>query len=108
MFRVALALVVLVFLPTSPAWAWGRGHKLIRAWAVARLPAEQKKWLGDSHLQRLCTVYSSIQDEFAGGGPSRGSLLEPHHPRASSQSRSGGPATRRRRNHHPPRLRLRR
>jgi hypothetical protein len=52
---------------TRDAWAWGRGHRLIRSWAVARLPDWQIQLLDDVHWKRLLTDYLSLQDRHAGG-----------------------------------------
>ena len=51
----------------SVADAWGRGHKLIRTWAVDHLPEWQCKAIGPKHIKALCNNYSSLQDAFAGG-----------------------------------------
>ena len=48
-------------------FAWGRGHRLIRLWAVMHLPAWQTERIGAEHLGRLCSDYTSLQDKHAGG-----------------------------------------
>ncbi len=52
---------------STEAFAWGRGHRLIRLWAVARLPQWQRDLLGAQALDRLCKDYTSLQDKHAGG-----------------------------------------
>lgn len=47
--------------------AWGKGHRLIRLWAVARLPQWQRELVGQQALDRLCKEYTSLQDKHAGG-----------------------------------------
>lgn len=49
------------------AEAWGKGHRLIRLWAVSRLHDWQREWIGQEHLDRLCREYTSLQDQHAGG-----------------------------------------
>ncbi|MCC9604995.1 NPCBM/NEW2 domain-containing protein [Blastopirellula sp. JC732] len=49
------------------AYGWGRGHKLIRSWAVASLPDWQKELLAEEHWERLRSDYTSLQDRHAGG-----------------------------------------
>jgi hypothetical protein len=51
----------------SDALAWGRGHRLIRLWALERLPAAAREFIGQPHLTRLCSDYLSLQDRHAGG-----------------------------------------
>ena len=63
---ILIALVAALGVP-QPVHAWGRGHRLIRLWAVARLPAWQRDLLGKKHLERLCRDYTSLQDRHAGG-----------------------------------------
>jgi hypothetical protein len=61
--------LILIVVPAVPVWSWSqRGHALIRTWAVSRLPAEQKEWIGRPHLARLCREYIAIQDQFDGEG----------------------------------------
>ncbi len=60
-------LVLLLLLPLDDALAWGQGHRLIREWAVARLPAWQREAVGARQLQSLCVDYKSLQDRHAGG-----------------------------------------
>ena len=47
--------------------AWGKGHRLIRLWAVSRLPQWQRQLVGQQSLDRLCQEYTSLQDKHAGG-----------------------------------------
>ena len=63
------SLLVALILITSPkhAFSWGKGHRLIRRWAVARLPKWQRDLLGPMALARLCKEYTSLQDKHAGG-----------------------------------------
>lgn len=63
----ALLTMVILLVPAQPVWAWGKGHRLIRLWAVARLPEWQREWVGQEHLDRLCRDYTSLQDRHAGG-----------------------------------------
>ncbi len=67
--RIVIILLSLGFLLTSSQtlWAWGKGHRLIRLWAVARLPDWQKEYIGNENLDRLCSEYTSLQDKHAGG-----------------------------------------
>ncbi|MEQ9408833.1 MAG: NPCBM/NEW2 domain-containing protein [Fuerstiella sp.] len=62
---------VLVLLITTTlsgsALGWGRGHRLIRLWAVAHLPPWQRTLIGQGSLDRLCRDYTSLQDRHAGG-----------------------------------------
>ena len=51
----------------SDAFAWGKGHRLIRLWAVARLPHWQRTLVGNKALDRLSKDYTSLQDKHAGG-----------------------------------------
>lgn len=60
-------LLLSVLCHTSDARAWGPGHRLIRLWAVARLPEAQRELIGEQHLARLCSEYTSLQDRHAGG-----------------------------------------
>ena len=34
--------------------AWSKGHRLIRLWAVSRLPQWQRQLVGQQSLDRLC------------------------------------------------------
>lgn len=61
-----LVLLVVVSWPLE-AYAWGKGHRLIRLWAVARLPQWQRHLVGQQSLDRLCKEYTSLQDRHAGG-----------------------------------------
>ena len=62
-------LLVVLTLTASPqhAFSWSKGHRLIRLWAVARLPKWQRDLLGSRALSRLCKEYTSLQDRHAGG-----------------------------------------
>ena len=60
---VALACVAF----PQPGFSWSKGHRLIRLWAVARLPKWQRDLLGPVALGRLCREYTSLQDRHAGG-----------------------------------------
>ena len=62
-----LSLIIVATVLPADAFAWGRGHRLIRLWAVAHLPAWQRERLGAESLQRLCSDYTSLQDKHAGG-----------------------------------------
>lgn len=66
-FVAALWCVIVIGLMPQRAVAWGKGHRLIRLWAVARLPEWQREWVGEPHLERLCRDYTSLQDKHAGG-----------------------------------------
>ena len=65
-FCVLLASVLLLSNAPS-ALAWGKGHRLIRLWAVARLPEWQRELIGAAALEKLCRDYTSLQDRHAGG-----------------------------------------
>ncbi len=65
--RWLLILTVVGLLLPNDALAWGRGHRLIRLWAVMHLPAWQTQRIGAEHLDRLCSDYTSLQDRHAGG-----------------------------------------
>ena len=56
-----------LLIPAEQAFAWGRGHALIRAWAVARLPQWQRELVAEEHWQKLQKNYTSLQDAHAGG-----------------------------------------
>lgn len=62
-----LFLLVSLTCCSNDLWAWGKGHRLIRLWAVARLPEWQRRLIGQSALDRLCSDYTSLQDQHAGG-----------------------------------------
>lgn len=62
----ALMLLIALSCPLK-AFAWGKGHRLIRLWAVARLPQWQRELVGQQSLDRLCKQYTSLQDKHAGG-----------------------------------------
>ncbi|MEO1999156.1 MAG: NPCBM/NEW2 domain-containing protein [Planctomycetaceae bacterium] len=61
-----LVVLVAVSWPLD-ALGWGKGHRLIRLWAVARLPQWQRELVGQRSLDRLCKDYTSLQDKHAGG-----------------------------------------
>lgn len=67
----SLSLFVLIgslcFVAEQNLGAWGQGHRLIREWAIKRLPAWQRQALGEENLRRLCVDYKSLQDQHAGG-----------------------------------------
>ena len=67
--RLFCGLLAVVILAASPgnAFSWSKGHRLIRLWAVARLPKWQRDLLGTQALARLCKEYTSLQDRHAGG-----------------------------------------
>lgn len=69
MKQTAILLLVIpcVFCHASGAWGWGGEHRLIRLWAVARLPEAQREFVGQRHLASLCGDYTSLQDRHAGG-----------------------------------------
>jgi hypothetical protein len=48
-------------------FGWSKGHRLIRLWAVSRLPHWQRQLIGQQSLDRLCQEYTSLQDKHAGG-----------------------------------------
>ncbi|QDT44982.1 NPCBM/NEW2 domain protein [Gimesia alba] len=62
-----LILLTLCVSASNSLWAWGKGHRLIRLWAVARLPEWQTELIGQENLARLCRDYTSLQDKHAGG-----------------------------------------
>ena len=65
---IMLVLTICLWLGSgSQAIAWGRGHRLIRLWAVAHLPQWQRDLIGQQALGRLCKEYTSLQDKHAGG-----------------------------------------
>lgn len=64
--KILLTLLSILMLPLT-ALGWGRGHKLIRTWAVEKLPDWQQQRIGTQHLKALCTQYTSLQDHFASG-----------------------------------------
>ena len=67
--RVLCSMLVMLVAVSVPleARAWGKGHRLIRLWAVARLPQWQRQLVGQQSLDRLCNDYTSLQDKHAGG-----------------------------------------
>ena len=67
--RLFCGLLAVMILAASPgnAFSWSKGHRLIRLWAVARLPKWQRDLLGTQALARLCKEYTSLQDRHAGG-----------------------------------------
>lgn len=62
-----LILFALCVSASDSLWAWGKGHRLIRLWAVARLPEWQIELIGKENFNRLCRDYTSLQDKHAGG-----------------------------------------
>ena len=54
-----LAMLMVVGMPLE-ALAWGKGHRLIRLWAVARIPQWQRQLIGQQSLDRLCKEYTSL------------------------------------------------
>jgi len=64
--RILLFAAVLALFGTD-VFGWGRGHKLIRQWAVQKLPQWQKEFVGAEHLNDLYRKYTSLQDAHAGG-----------------------------------------
>ena len=77
-----LAMLVAIAMPLE-AFAWGKGHRLIRLWAVARQPQWQRQLVGQQSLDRLCNDYTSLQDKHAGG---KSPELDP-----TASCREGGP-----------------
>lgn len=69
--RIAVLLAVSTLLMSDVALqeslGWGKGHKLIRQWAVSRLPEWQQDLLTEDEWKRLIHDYSSLQDQHAGG-----------------------------------------
>ncbi|REJ97906.1 MAG: hypothetical protein DWQ34_00780 [Planctomycetota bacterium] len=65
--RIAFLIVLFCLVASPEAFGWGKGHRLIRLWAVARLPEWQREMIGREHLDRLCREYTSLQDQHAGG-----------------------------------------
>ena len=61
-----LTVLVLLAAPLE-VQGWGRGHRLIRLWAVRRIPEWQQTLIGGESLARLCSDYTSLQDRHAGG-----------------------------------------
>jgi len=67
--RRAIIVIVAVLMLTAlaqDAYGWGRGHKLIRKWAVEKLPQWQLEFVGLTHVENLYKKYTSIQDAYAG------------------------------------------
>ncbi|MBM80447.1 MAG: hypothetical protein CMJ78_07630 [Planctomycetaceae bacterium] len=66
--RLFCVMFTIWFIATSASdvFAWGKGHRLIRLWAVARLPKWQRELIGKESLDRLCRDYTSLQDKHAG------------------------------------------
>lgn len=52
------------------AWAWGRGHRLIRSWSIEKLPDWQKQLFDEKLWKRLANDCLSLQDRYAGGNAS--------------------------------------
>jgi hypothetical protein len=67
MRRAIIIPAILLVFSVNTALGWGQGHRLIREWAVARLPEWQTSWIGEENLRRLCADYKSLQDRHAGG-----------------------------------------
>lgn len=67
--RPLFCLSIVFFLLSCPSnsYAWGRGHDLIRAWALAHLPAWQKEKLTEKYWAGLGKTYNKLQDQHAGG-----------------------------------------
>ncbi|MBI1313562.1 hypothetical protein GC176_19905 [bacterium] len=65
--RLCLTLLIVGLLIPGDAFAWGRGHRLIRLWAVLHLPEWQRERIGAESLDRLCSDYTSLQDKHASG-----------------------------------------
>ena len=61
------AMLLVTLLGASRVFAWGRGHALIRPWAVSRLPQWQKELVGEPALTMLCSEFMSLQDQHASG-----------------------------------------
>ncbi|MCA8985120.1 MAG: NPCBM/NEW2 domain-containing protein [Planctomycetaceae bacterium] len=64
---IGIVLVVVCFGGTRVAHAWGKGHRLIRLWAVQRVPAALRSLVPREDWDRLCSDYTSLQDRHAGG-----------------------------------------
>ena len=64
--QIAYVSVFAVALLPSTVWAWGQGHRIIRTWAVSKLPGWQRELLAEEHWTNLQTRYTSLQDTYAG------------------------------------------
>jgi hypothetical protein len=64
---ISSTLLFLFLLQPTVSFGWGRGHDLIRTWAIEHLPAWQKKKLTESHWKHLGKDYNKLQDQHAGG-----------------------------------------
>jgi len=60
-------LLCLFLLQPSVSFGWGRGHDLIRAWAIAHLPDWQIEKLDNKYWKALGKDYNKLQDQHAGG-----------------------------------------
>ncbi|MEW6355406.1 MAG: NPCBM/NEW2 domain-containing protein [Planctomycetota bacterium] len=73
-----------IVITESDLQAWGRGHVLIRHWAVEHLPEWQQALTGRDHFKDLCTKYTHIQDQHSGGkSPDLDKYCYPPAPRLS-------------------------
>ncbi|MDG2390042.1 MAG: NPCBM/NEW2 domain-containing protein [Planctomycetaceae bacterium] len=61
------AILCLLLLQPTVSFGWGRGHDLIRAWAIEHLPAWQQEKLDDKYWKALGKNYNKLQDQHAGG-----------------------------------------
>lgn len=62
-----LVSLLVALLGCTHVYAWGRGHGLIRPWALERLPAWQRELVGQQALKALCSDFMSLQDKHASG-----------------------------------------
>jgi len=77
-------MLMFIVLSETDLEAWGRGHGLIRHWAVEHLPEWQRELIGKEHFKDLCTKYTSLQDKHAGGKrPDLDKYCRPPGPRPS-------------------------
>ena len=67
LLTISWALFFAFALLPDEAFAWGKGHTLIRTWAVDHLPEWQREFIGEEFLKKLCIDYKSLQDQHAGG-----------------------------------------
>ncbi len=74
---ISLAMLTL----SSPTVAWGRGHSIIRSWAVAQLPDWQQRSLAPV-AEKLTRDCLSLQDTYAG---SKDPALAPYCDPANAQ-----------------------
>ena len=70
-----LSIALIVLGEPAKVLAWGKGHRLIRLWAVSQLPQWQRQRLGRQAIERLCKDYTSLQDTHASG---RAPQLDPY------------------------------